>query len=186
MSYDESSNKIQQDRETPKTAQNRARSGKEGNRNAEKHGLFAARRVLSEFGLRAIDGRSAVGVAIREFRSSVIKDLGGEAAISAQQKALLDVLIRTKIMLDSLDAYILSQPSLVNRRNRSVLPVVRERQSLANSFLEHLAMLGLKRVPKPAPTLAEFVAQRAAARKQANESGQASNERTNRVPETGS
>jgi hypothetical protein len=38
------------------------------NVNARKHGLMQARRVLSEFGLRAIDGRSAVGVALRSLR----------------------------------------------------------------------------------------------------------------------
>jgi hypothetical protein len=48
-------------------------------------------------------------------------------------------------MLDSIDAWILTQPSLVNKRNRSLLPVVRERTQLADALARYLGMLGLSR-----------------------------------------
>src|SRR5262249_11436646 len=125
--------------------------------NARKHDLYTARRALNEFGLRAIDGRSELGVAIRQFRASIVRDLGGEAAISAQRRAVLDIAIRTKLMVDSIDVYILSRPSLVDRKKRALLPIVRERAALANAFVEHMRVLGLERVPPPALTLQDVL-----------------------------
>jgi hypothetical protein len=52
---------------------------------------------------------------------------------------------RTKLLVDHLDAYILEQPSLVNRNKRSAYPVVAQRQSLAESLVRILTQLGLKR-----------------------------------------
>lgn len=131
-----------------------------GNENAKTHGIHSARRALNEFGLRAIDGRSAVGVALRQFRASLVDDLGGEDALSTQQRAVIDVVVREKLMLDSIDAYVLDLPSLVHRRKRAILPVVRERSSIASSFVQHLQLLGLERKARPAPTLAEYLASR--------------------------
>src|SRR5689334_18458577 len=87
-----------------------------GNQNAKKHTLPAARRALKEFGLRAIDGRSTVGVAIREFRTDITADLGGIDVLSVQEKTIVDILIREKLMLDSIDAWILDRPSLINSK----------------------------------------------------------------------
>jgi hypothetical protein len=161
------------------TVQKRGPGAPKSNKNASTHGLFAARRALNDFGLRAIDGRSALGVAIREFRASVINDLGGETGLSVQQLALLDMTVRTKLMLDSIDVFILSQPSIVDKRRRSLLPIVRERASLANSFVEHMRVLGLEKRKPPVPTLAEIIAQHA----KASEASKTSTDTPKRVPE---
>ena len=80
--------------------------------------------------------------------------LGGAAALSAAQLALIDQAARTKLLLDSVDAWLLQQPSIVNKRSKSVLPVVRERIALCDSLLRHLDKLGLHRVAADVPTLA--------------------------------
>jgi hypothetical protein len=58
-------------------------------------------------------------------RDELIGDLGGDTAISTQRRALVDLVVRRKLMLDSIDAWLLKRPSLVNVRKRSLLPVVR-------------------------------------------------------------
>jgi hypothetical protein len=44
--------------------------------------------------------------------------------------------------------WLLTQPSLINARKRSLLPMVKERQALADGLAKYLAQLGLKRVAK--------------------------------------
>jgi hypothetical protein len=50
------------------------RSGPPGNKNARTHGMYALKRAVQERGLEAIDGRSALGRALRDIEpiSSVI------------------------------------------------------------------------------------------------------------------
>lgn len=122
-----------------------ARSGPVGNVNAQKHGLYTLKRALKERGLAAIDGRSVVGRALSQWRADLIRDLGGKDSISTQQEALVDLAVKSKLLLDSVDAWLLTQPSLVNKRKKSLLPVVRERQQLADGLARYLGQLGLEK-----------------------------------------
>jgi len=142
------------------SAQKHAGGAPKYNQNAKVHGLTAARRALNEYGLRAIDGRSALGVALRQFKAGLVADLGGLAALSTQQAAIVDVVCREKLLLDGLDMYILSQPSIVNKRNRTIFNVVMQRDRLANSFVQHLALLGLQKREAPKLTLDAYIAQK--------------------------
>jgi hypothetical protein len=62
--------------------------------------------------------------------------------VPARQRALLDLAARTKLLLDSVDAWLLEQPSSSTTRRRAPLPVVRERQQLADSLARYLHALG--------------------------------------------
>lgn len=53
---------------------------------------------------------------------------------------------RSKLYLDSLDAYLVAQTSLVNGRRRTVIHVLRERQTIADSLARVLQALGLERL----------------------------------------
>ena len=77
--------------------------------------------------------------------------------MSAQQETIIDVAVRTKLLLDSVDAYLLAQQSLVNRRKRALLPVVKERQILADAMARYLGQLGLERRTRPAPNLMDYL-----------------------------
>jgi hypothetical protein len=68
--------------------------------------------------------------------------------------------VKTKLILDSVDVWLLSQPSLINKRTRSVLPVVRDRQALVATLRGLLGDLGLQRRGKPMPALGDYLAQR--------------------------
>jgi hypothetical protein len=56
--------------------------------------------------------------------------LGGIEVVSTQELALVEEAVKTKLILDSVDAWLLMQPTLINKRNRSLLPAVRDRHAL--------------------------------------------------------
>lgn len=128
-----------------------------------KHGLTTMKKVLHQLADRAIDGRTSVGKALGEWRAELVRDLGGPDHVSTQQAAIIDLAVKTKLLLDSIDAWLLTQPSLVNKRRRALLPVVRERQQLADALARYMVSLGLERRHAPVKSLAEYLAERAGA-----------------------
>lgn len=136
------------------------RSGPPGNANARKHGVSSLNRTVRTLGNRAIDRRTSVGKALAAWRAELLRDLGGIDEVSTQELALVEEAVKTKLILDSVDAWLLSQPSLVNKRTRSVLPVVRERNSLVATLRRLLGDLGLRRRVEEAPDLGTYLARR--------------------------
>src|SRR5690348_3759334 len=116
-----------------------------GSGNARTHGLNSLKKAWSQLGNRALDGRSPAAVAIRRWRAELIEDLGGAESVSTQQLAIIDLAGKQKLLLDSIDTWLLSQPSLINARKRSVIPVVLQRQQLADGLSRYLSQLGLER-----------------------------------------
>ena len=133
------------------------RSGPPGNQNAQKHGLTTLKQAVKGLGGRVIDRRTTLGKALSRWRLNLIQDLGGEETISTQQEALIDLCVKSKLMVDSIDAWLLTQPSLINARKRSLLPAVRERQQLADGLARYLGQLGLERRTKEVPSLTEYL-----------------------------
>jgi hypothetical protein len=72
----------------------------------------------------------------------------------------VEVITRTKLYVDHLDAYLMQQRSLVHKRKKTALPVLLQRQVLADSLAKHLSLLGLERRTKPIQTLGDYVASR--------------------------
>ena len=106
--------------------------------------------ATTKLGSRAIDGRSSLSYALKKWRRELVNDLGGEDNISVQQAALIDLTVKSKLLLDSIDAWLLVQPTLINKRKKSLLPVVLQRQQLADGFARYLSQLGLERKAKTA------------------------------------
>src|SRR5215831_16049033 len=102
--------------------------GQTGKRTYSTHGLNTLRKAVRILGGRAIDRRTAIGRALEDWRHSILDDLGGMDATSTQQRQIVDLAVKTKLILDSIDAWLLKQPSLVNNRKRALLPVVLQRQ----------------------------------------------------------
>jgi len=124
-----------------------------------RHGLNALMARVTLRGLKAIDRRTAAARAVLDFRRELLDDLGGEAAVSAAQLALVEVAARTRLYLDHVDATLMGRESLIVRRNR-LLPLVEQRGRLAGSLIEVLSKLGLERRQRPAPSLEEYVRRR--------------------------
>jgi len=123
-----------------------ARTLKERPRPYTKSGLYTLKRAVAVLGSRALPSkRSALGRALGEWRASLLADLGGVDAVSTQQLALVDLAVRSKLLVDSVDAYVLSMPSPVNRQRRCLHPVARERQALVGQLQSILRDLGLER-----------------------------------------
>jgi hypothetical protein len=140
------------DRQSANDVANRAdaivggrRSRKPSRSRSHRHGLTRLKAAVRGLGSRVIDRRTTLGKTLAEWRQELIQDLGGPDAVSTQARAIIDLAVRTKLLLDSVDAWLLTQPSLVNKRARALLPVVRERQQLADSLARYLTMLGLER-----------------------------------------
>ncbi len=123
-----------------------------------KHGLDRLKTAVRLLGARTVDRRTAVGKALAEWRSELIADLGGRDDISTQVAAVVELAVRNKLLLDSIDAWLLTQRSLVDNRRRALLPVVKERQALADALARYMTMLGLERRKKTVQDLNAYVA----------------------------
>lgn len=70
---------------------------------------------------------------------------------------MVDLVVKQRLLLDTIDAYLLSGQTLVDEDKRALVPVLRERQALADSLARYLAMLGLQRRARPMPSFAEHL-----------------------------
>lgn len=111
----------------------------------QKTGLYALKTLVSLRGLDGIDQRTLAGKALVKWKSDLLQDLGGEVNLSTQKRALVDAAVRSKLFLDSLDAWLVTQPSLVNGRKKSILPALGQRQTLLDGLLRIFEKLGLDR-----------------------------------------
>jgi Transposase domain (DUF772) len=102
------------------------------------------KRAIAKLGARAIPGNTKLGYALKAWRKELIEDLGGDDNISIQQRTIVECASTTRLMISSLDAWITSQPSLM-QRNRTLIPVIMQRQQLVNSLVSMLVQLGLER-----------------------------------------
>ena len=144
----------------PKSNRNRSgsiRGARKGSKHALTHGLNTLKHAINGVGNRVIDRRTVTGKALAKWRADLVQDLGGDDSISTQQSAIIDLAVKSKLLLDSIDVWLLTQPSLINVRKRTLLPVVVQRQQLADGLVRYLQTLGLKRVAKPTQTLDDYV-----------------------------
>ena len=69
--------------------------------------------------------------------------------------------------VDAVDAFLVAQSTLVNRRARSLFPICRERAQLADSLVRQLAAVGVRRRAKAVPRdLKGYIAMRDAEKKE--------------------
>jgi hypothetical protein len=128
-----------------------------------KHGAFALKRAVRTLGSRTIDRRTRVGRALAAWSEDLARDLGGIGTLSTAQRALIEQAATTRLILDSIDGWLAMQPTLIDRRKRALLPVVRERQSLADALVRYLSALGLERKARDVPDLSNYLATRESA-----------------------
>jgi hypothetical protein len=105
-----------------------------------------------------IDGRLRASKAMVQWRSELERDLGGD--LSAQQRTLVELCCRNRLLLDSLDLFLMGLPSLVNRRKRAALPALATRMQLSESLARLLMQLGLERRMPAAPDLQTYLAKK--------------------------
>jgi hypothetical protein len=127
----------------------------------QQHGLNTLTRALKnvEAARRGawLEGLGEAGEALRQWRAALVADLGGEEVTSAMQRAVLEVAAKTYLFLESVDRFLLSQESLVNKSRRQLFPVVLQRQQLADALARYMRDLGLERRTREIPALAEYL-----------------------------
>jgi hypothetical protein len=111
-------------------------------------------------GFKALDQRTVAARSLLDWRKNLLDDLGGETAVSAQQMALVETAVRTRLYVDHVDAWIMERGSLINAKRRAIYPIIRERQQLVDSLARLLSALGLERRQKPPIDLSTYLSQR--------------------------
>jgi hypothetical protein len=124
-----------------------------------RHGLNAVKNRIAIKGLKLVDRRFGPAKELFAWQAELVRDLGGAETISTQKRALVEMATRTRLYINHVDAFLLSQPSLINKRKRAIIPILRERQSLVESLARLLSQLGLEREAKRIPSLAEHIAE---------------------------
>jgi hypothetical protein len=125
-----------------------------------RHGLNAVKTRVALRGWAAIDMRTVAAREMLSFRDELVAALGGDIELSPQRRKLIDLAARASLYLDHIDAWLVEQQALINRRSRSVLPVLLQRQTLAEHLARLLDKLGLDRSPRQVPTFDEYVAEK--------------------------
>ena len=124
-----------------------------------RHGLRTMMIAIKTRDMRALDRRCAGAKALMQWKSELIAALGGVENVSPQKMALIDAVTRSKLYVDHLDSWLLSQGCLINGRKRAIVPALAQRQTLVDGMARILTSLGLERQAKPVPTLEAFIAQ---------------------------
>ena len=94
-------------------------------------------------GFRAIDRRTAAAREHLALRRELANALGGEAHLTPQQRKLIDMAARASLLLDHVDAWLFQQRSLVNARAKTLLPILVQRQALADHLIRLLDKLSV-------------------------------------------
>jgi hypothetical protein len=129
-----------------------------------RHGLAALMSRVKVRGLAVIDMRTSAARELMRWKAELLRDLGGEENISTQRLALVDMAVRTRLFLSHIDAFLLAQSSLVNKRHRTVLPILRDRMTLSDQLARLLSQLGLDRADTPVQSLAKYVEEKSKAK----------------------
>ena len=94
-------------------------------------------------GRHTIDMRTATGKWLTARCEEYASDLGGDDALSQQQRTIV-LVVFDELVLQSGQAWLNGQDALVSARRRAFLPVVRELTQLGESIARKLSMLGLE------------------------------------------
>lgn len=121
------------------TPRKRAPGAPRGNRNAQKHGVYALGRRLKNAGLAKVDGRSALERIKRDWKAAVRATRG---ELTPQQEALLEIAANTWLMISTADDWILDHGP-INRRRGDLRPIVERRGKLVRTLKEALSAIGL-------------------------------------------
>ena len=120
------------DSEEDVTSRQKARRGAPiGNKNAETHGHYRRKTKLEAIGFQDLNFSSSGGEQIRKRFLELLNHCGGEHLVSAVRRRLIERVVFSEYMLDCLDLYLVKLgPRIVNRRKRTSIPIVRERDAL--------------------------------------------------------
>jgi hypothetical protein len=95
----------------------------------------------------------------RERRDALVAQLGGPDEVTPAQAQLIELAVSASMQLDSVDSYLLTLPSLVDKRGKRVWPVVRDRAALSAHLQSLLRDIGVERRARPVQTALGYARQ---------------------------
>jgi hypothetical protein len=107
--------------------------------------MHALKSAVKVKGLWAIDKRSLAAKALFRWKRELVAQLGGIDEVTPAKMCLVDLAVRTRLFVEALDAFLVEQKSLINKSQKSVIPVLLERQQLVDSMGKLLKQIGLQR-----------------------------------------
>jgi hypothetical protein len=139
----------------------RARGAQAGNSNAVKDGRYCRKRALSEIDWSTqLDRRTSLYRELREREERIIAGAGGRDAISQNRLALAQHAAQIELELACANLAI-QERGPIDRRRRTLRPLVHERNRLLATYMSVLGAIGLDRAEPPALDLREYIEQRA-------------------------
>jgi hypothetical protein len=99
--------------------------------------------------------------AMAELRAQLIADKGGEENVSTAERMLIDLAVDAYMKKQSVAAFLLTLPELVDKRRRRVWQVVKDDVSLGTHLQSLLRDLGLERRAKDVDDLHSYIAGKA-------------------------
>jgi hypothetical protein len=87
-----------------------------------------------------------------------VAQLGGPDEVTPAQATLIELAVSASMQLDSVDAHLLTLPSLVDKRGKRVWPVVRDRAALSSHLQSLLRDIGVERRAARVKDLQTYIA----------------------------
>lgn len=116
------------------------------------HGLYALRRALEaiqDFD-KWLEGQGEAGKPLRQLRAQMLRNQGNELELTAVERIAVDATLKTYLYLFLIDDFVLiEQGSPVNRRDRRLFNVVRERGPIYEAVMKAGPILNELRKSRP-------------------------------------
>ena len=109
-----------------------------------RHGVNTLRKDVA----KGLDQRTAVAKTLKAWKAELIADCGGDGALTAGQRVLIEAIIHARLYLARLDAYLVDQDQYVIGSKHTILPALRQRQDIQDSLAKLLTQLQEHRAAK--------------------------------------
>jgi hypothetical protein len=100
-------------------------------------------------GLAVVNRRTKAARDVVKWRAELVAELGGESGMTAARLTRIETLVRTKLLLEHLDAQLLEYATLFSRKRGTLRPQVKailtERNRMAEALERGLAALAASR-----------------------------------------
>ena len=129
-----------------------------GNGNALKHGGWSVLRAPAH---GRLDGRTGLAKVVRQVRDALVRDLGAERLedLSQQQRLLVARVVAKSLFAEATEAWLVDH-GVIGEDGTVAAALGKHYLAVANSLRLDLQALGLRRVPRPVPSLEEYLARR--------------------------
>jgi hypothetical protein len=127
----------------------------------QRHGLTPAKKAVRKYGTGALDQRTTEARELARWKAALVEDLGGVDVISTQQETLIELAARQIVLLHLIDNWVFAAPEqrVFRKRSKTVYPLTKERQRIADALARYMAQLGMDRRARKGRNLGDWVAE---------------------------